>query len=127
MMKSCAYCGRIHKFGQSCPLRPAKKYKKESTKITRFRNSKQWKHKRIDICERDLYLCQVCIRKLYNTLGREYDGQKVQVHHIVPMVEDWGRRLDDDNLITLCTYHHSMAEDGEIPQEELKRMIPPGC
>ena len=41
------------------------------------------------------------------------------VHHIVPLVEDYEKRLDDDNLITLCSRHHEMAEKGDIDRREL--------
>ena len=31
--------------------------------------------------------------------------------------------LNLDNLITLCRYHHEMAEAGEIPREELQEIV----
>jgi len=53
------------------------------------------------------------------------------VHHVVPIEEDYDRRLDDDNLITLCAVHHDMAESGAIPREAILEIIqeqesPPG-
>jgi hypothetical protein len=50
------------------------------------------------------------------------------VHHIVPLAEDLGRGLDMDNLITVCDYHHRLAEEGEIPRTVLTDIIaiPPG-
>ena len=41
----------------------------------------------------------------------------------MPIEEDYNKRLDDNNLITLCRYHHKMAETGEIPREELQEMV----
>jgi hypothetical protein len=41
----------------------------------------------------------------------------------VPVEEDYSKRLDNDNLITLCNFHHKMAEAGQIPRDELKKLI----
>lgn len=59
------------------------------------------------------------------------------VHHIVPLMADFDKRLDNDNLITLCASHHSQADAGRIPPAELAALaaqpamlgqssIPPG-
>ena len=48
---------------------------------------------------------------------------KLEVHHIVPIEEDYTKRLDSSNLITLCRYHHEMAEANEISKEELLGMV----
>ena len=45
------------------------------------------------------------------------------MHHIIPLEEDYNKRLDSDNLITLCRYHHELAEKGEISREELQEII----
>jgi 5-methylcytosine-specific restriction enzyme A len=42
-----------------------------------------------------------------------------QVHHIVPIVADYDKRLNSDNLISLCRMHHEAAEAGSIPRELL--------
>ena len=40
------------------------------------------------------------------------------------MLEDAkNKRIDSDNLITLCRYHHELAEKGEISREELQKII----
>ena len=39
--------------------------------------------------------------------------------HIIPLEEDEDKKLDNQNLITLCERHHEMAEQGKIPREEL--------
>ena len=118
MLKTCSICGRIHDFNQVCN-RPCKK------KITRqnaFRDTYQWKQKRNQIKSRDKYLCQVCLTDKYKTNYR-YTYDELEVHHIVPIEEDYNLRLDSNNLITLCRMHHEMAEAGEISKEELKEMI----
>uniref|UniRef100_UPI0013DE6288 HNH endonuclease n=1 Tax=Mediterraneibacter glycyrrhizinilyticus TaxID=342942 RepID=UPI0013DE6288 len=50
---------------------------------------------------------------------RQFETDNISVHHIVPIAEDWERRLDDENLITLCSKHHEMAERGEIKRKKL--------
>lgn len=77
----------------------------------------KWKNKRNEIRERDLNLCQMCIRGMSNT-SYKYNSD-VEVHHIIPLVEDYGKRLDNDNLICLCKYHHELAEKGKIERKVL--------
>lgn len=88
----------------------------------RFRSSPKWQKKRKKIKERDNYLCQICIRDLYNTTVR-YNYDDVQVHHAVPIHQDDSLKLKSDNLITLCSMHHAMCDRGEIPYEEVKKII----
>ena len=45
--------------------------------------------------------------------------QDISVHHIIPLAEG-GELLDEDNLITLCRYHHEQAEKGKISRRELQ-------
>lgn len=47
---------------------------------------------------------------------------RLEVHHIVPLVEDYDLRAEEDNLITLCTLHHKDAEAGKIDRETLRRL-----
>lgn len=127
MFISCRYCGRIHRQGEECKLKPKRKYYKkklteENKEIQRFRWSKQWQHKRENIKKRDNYMCIACLlglkctAKRLNTIG-------LSVHHIVPLAVDFDKRLDDDNLITLCSLHHSMADSGEIDADTLIKAI----
>jgi 5-methylcytosine-specific restriction endonuclease McrA len=115
MLKSCKYCGRIHDTKLDCGKRP--KRKKEPTQINKFRWSRRWREKAQQIKERDNYLCQVCKD------NDRYTHDDLEVHHIVPLEEDYNLRLDDDNLITLCVTHHKQADRGEISREYLKGLI----
>lgn len=124
MLKSCKYCGRIHDSKYICPKKPIRKRFNKTDK-DKFRNTQTWQKKREDIKERDKGLCQVCIRKLYNTI-KQYTYKDIEVHHIIPLKEDYELRLEDDNLISLCKYHHELAESGQIPRAELKSMIKSG-
>ena len=121
MLKSCKYCMKIHDSKYDCGKKPQRK-RQAPTKIDRFRHSREWKEKSISIRERDKFLCQICIRNLYNTIN-QYNYDNLSVHHAIPIGADWEKRLEDDNLITSCSVHHEMMEDGTIPYEEVKRII----
>lgn len=127
MLKSCSTCGRSHPFDAICPKRieyqrdrqavyDRSKYNRDS-KADKFRNSKAWQHKRTEIRERDLNLCRYCflVRHKVTTAG-------LSVHHIVPITEDYGRRLSGRNLITLCRECHEQAEKGVISVEMLQKL-----
>lgn len=85
----------------------------------KFRNTQAWREKRRGIVNRDKALCQLCINGLYTLPNTRILNQKVQVHHIIPINENYDLRLDSNNLICLCTYHHSMAEHGGVTRKEL--------
>lgn len=113
MLKSCKYCMRIHDSKFDCGKKP--KRKKPANEINKFRWSRQWREKRNQIIERDKYLCQMSLREDPS----RYVYTNLEVHHIIPIEEDWDKRLDDDNLITLSEEYHEKAERGEIPKETL--------
>lgn len=130
MLKSCKYCGRIHDSKYDCGKKP--KWKKERNDKNKFRSTQAWKKKSEEIRERDNYLCQVCIRKLFNTLN-QYTYNDLGVHHAVPLEQDFDKRLDNNNLLTICSYHHELAESGKIPLGvilkiiyEQENKVPPG-
>lgn len=109
MLKSSPKCGRVHEHNYNC---------KAITRINsgslsnKFRNTQAWKKKRKIVFYRDKGLCQLCIRNLYDTSGRAYNHKLIEVHHIEPIVEAYDLRLDECNLISLCTYHHKIADRG---------------
>lgn len=120
MLKSCQYCGRIHDSKFICNQKP--KRKQYITEADKFRWTTIWQKKREEIKERDLTLCQICIRELYNT-EIKYNTEDLEVHHNIPINENYDKRLDNDNLLTLCHYHHEMCESGDIPREEVQQII----
>ena len=120
MLKSCSYCGRIHDSKYICKEKPSKN--KTITEADKFRWTSLWQKKREEIKKRDLYLCQICIRELYNTVTK-YNTEELSVHHNTPINKDYDKRLDNNNLLTVCDYHHKMCERGEITQEEVQRII----
>lgn len=121
MLRSCQYCGRIHEKNYDCGKKPVRK-KFHHTKMDRFRSTEAWKQKSLEIRERDNHLCQICIRNMYSALKRYYYDD-LSVHHAIPISEDWEKRLDDDNLLTVCSMHHEMAEKGVIPYAEIRAII----
>lgn len=120
MLKSCSYCGRIHDSKYICKEKPIKK--KTITEADKFRWTSLWQKKREEIKKRDLYLCQICIRELYNTVTK-YNTEELSVHHNTPINEDYNKRLDNNNLLTVCDYHHKMCDRGEIARKEVQKII----
>ena len=123
MLKACKYCGGIHRFNERCKLQPDrnKNYKRQKD-IQTFRNSKEWRLKREDILLRDKGLCLACWYNFRGTLHR-INSIDISIHHIEPLVKAWWRRLDDDNLASLCPYHHEQAEKGGISADEIERIV----
>jgi 5-methylcytosine-specific restriction endonuclease McrA len=120
MLKSCSYCGRIHDSKYDCGKKPKQeRYRKD---IDKFRSTAVWQSKREQIKQRDKYLCQICIREQYDTVNKfTYDN--LSVHHAISLEQNYDKRLDDDNLLTLCGMHHDMAEAGKIPVVVVLKII----
>lgn len=116
MLKSCKYCNRIHNSKFDCGKKPIRK--KLPNDKNKFRWSRKWRDKAIQIKERDHYLCQMSLREN----PPKYIYTDLEVHHIESIEENWDKRLDDDNLITLSEDYHEKAERGEIPKELLKQI-----
>ena len=117
---TCQYCG-ITQRGHICPHKKSRQ-KSGDRQSDRFRKTKAWTDKSIEIRQRDRYLCQCCLHKLYDTIDW-LNYKTVEVHHITPLQEDYNKRLDNDNLISLCSYHHKMADKGQIPRDVLNDLV----
>lgn len=120
MKKACPYCNQLHEINYACSKRPQWQRNKAANAIVKFRNSKQWQYKRAYIRMRDRNMCRLCAIG-YGNKPIAYVSE-VSVHHIVPLSVDFGKRLDDDNLICLCSYHHELAESGKISTILLKKI-----
>lgn len=126
MLKSCPTCGRLHKFDEMCPVRVEIRRQRmlrydnsdRSSDADRFRSSKLWQKKRMEIRSRDLNICRCCFLRHHRITTAD-----LSVHHIIPLEKQFELRLDDDNLITLCRNCHENAESGLISTDELKRLI----
>lgn len=94
----------------------------------RFYNSAQWKHKRMEILERDHYECQDCRNRLREAVeagriltGRDREIRRAEeVHHIQEIREHPELALEDDNLVSLCTQCHNIRH-GRNPYKFVKR------
>lgn len=125
MKRYCTICHSIHEGRCS---RPREYRGTRNSQADKFRNTQSWRRKAAVILDRDYHCCRVCAR------AGVICTQDLSVHHIIPLARDYDKRLDDDNLITLCRYHHEQAECGIIKPCELHRLaaefvpdnIPPG-
>lgn len=73
----------------------------------KFYHSKAWKDKREEILARDNYECQHCKAK-----GLVVEG--TEVHHIIHLKDDWSKRFENDNLVTLCRVCHNLEHPEKI-------------
>lgn len=126
MLKSCKYCGRVHEEKDVCDQKKIaeekRQAKRKQTDALRFRKTPAWTDKSIQIRKRDQYMCLCCRAQLAGTV-RKYNTTDLSVHHITPINEDYGMRLDDDNLITVCGVHHEMCEAEEITREQQRELV----
>ena len=112
MKKSCQYCGKIHPYGYSCKVKP-RRVRHKISKQDLFRSTNKWTEKSLEIKERDLFLCRVCLE------NGVIEWNSLEVHHIIPLLENFDLCLENDNLITLCYKHHREAEHAKISRERL--------
>ena len=72
------------------------------------------------------YICSTRPRRFGKTMAVDmlaaYYSKGLSVHHIEPLDERFDLRLEDENLITCCPWHHKMAEDGDIPRDYLHEL-----
>ena len=120
MLKTCKICGVVEE-GHRCPYRK-NRTKTKDRQSDKFRNTAIWQRKRDEIKQKSKYLCEVCLDGKHHTLNT-INYKNLEVHHIVPLGEDYSKRLDNDNLICLCSFHHKMAENGIITKEELMEIV----
>lgn len=73
-------------------------------KFSGFYNSKEWKQLRNQKFYDADGMCEMCKMNGVIAMGKE-------VHHIVPIEEDYSKRLDYDNLILLCPMHHNLVHE----------------
>ena len=114
---TCRRCGRIHLRGQCTKPKYnyGNKYKKDND-ANSFRSSRQWKNKSKAIRERSNYMCAVCLDKGIVTY------KDLEVHHIVKLNNNFNLRLEDSNLVCLCSGCHKLADAGEIKKDYLSQL-----
>lgn len=112
MQKTCSRCGKIHPYNYKCTYGRTFVRDDES----RERGLKDWKHKREEIKQNALYLCEVCIDEGI------YTYNDLEVHHITKIRDDKSLMLDNYNLICLCQRHHKQADKGIIDADYLRSL-----
>ncbi len=110
------YCSVCHTVHDGRCVRPMLLVRKRNSEADRFRNRKTWRRKSAAILDRDMYCCRICLR------AGLMNNRELSVHHIISLAVDFDKRLDEDNLITLCRYHHEQAEKGNISARELRSL-----
>lgn len=106
--KRCSRCGKRIPSGSICPC--VKQRHKEYDRYSRdqksrnFYNSKEWELGRAAALDADggidVYL--------FMTEGTIVIADTV--HHIIPLKDDWNKRIDIDNMMSLSSDTHSMIE-----------------
>lgn len=81
---------------------------KRDRRAKRFYDSAAWRRLRQAVLVRDNHLCVMCLERHRVTAAEHVD-------HIVPIAEDWDRRLDPDNCRSLCHSCHSRRHAAERP------------
>lgn len=92
------------------------------SKADKLRKTYKWHQKSLSIRNRDKNLCRCCIANIYDT-RMIYNFDTLEVHHIIPLEENISLAFDDDNLITLCCYHHKLSDNNIIPRHILQKLI----
>lgn len=113
-LKSCPYCGKIHTDVQNCTNRLRNENRNDKDK---FRSSTAWKKKREEIKQRDLYCCRICLEQGI------VNNSHLHVHHIISLDSNFDMRLDNTNLISLCSDHHNRVHNGEFSQADLSDLV----
>ena len=132
--KRCSKCGKRIPEGTTCPCiiqmqQRMKKLRDKDYDTNRrdrqskaFYESKEWKRVRDGVLLLDDYIDVY----LYVTTGEIVPADTV--HHIIPLKDDWSRRCDVDNLISLSQGSHGIIEglykdDKHGTQEKLMEML----
>lgn len=118
----CTYCGKLNPYRIECLCEGKQRAKAEQTKrydrtVRRatnkmyddFYHSKAWYMQRDYINRKYNGLCLHCLIVKNKITTKE--NEKIIVHHIESLKESWGKRLDENNLLTLC---HTDHEDKDV-------------
>ena len=124
--KRCSRCGRRIPTGTTCSCikRRHKEYDKtyRNKEAKKYYDSGEWQQARAAALEADDSI------DVYVYMTEDKIVAADTVHHIIPLKDDWNRRSDIDNLISLNHDTHSMIErkykqDKEKMQQELSSML----
>ena len=124
--KRCSRCGKRIQSGSKCGCQKERHREYDhfsrDKKAKDFYGSGEWEKAREEALEADggidVYL--------YMTRGEIVVAD--MVHHITPLRDDWNRRVDVDNLMSLSSATHSLIENlykqnKQKTMEELYKML----
>lgn len=123
----CGNCGREIEQGSKCICGIDKerykrynkyvRWNKDNVLYSRFYSSAEWIRLSKYIRSKYNNMCLMCL----------LEEGKINVadvtHHIIPIRKDFGKRLQEDNLITLCHNHHNRIDHKHITEEYIKHMM----
>lgn len=119
---SCLPLAQVAKSCAQLPCRTSQECGKsimQDKKTDPFYKSGPWRAVRQQALDRDLGICQECLRRFY--AGQVIKVQNaVMVHHIKPREERPDLELDLNNLESLCDKHHNYfhPEKGHKPKND---------
>jgi len=87
----------------------------KENKIIYFYKSAMWQKKKKEILIRDNYECQECKKEGKLTTIQQ---SKLDVHHIKELKDYPELAFNNDNLITVCIYHHNLLDGRIKPKKE---------
>lgn len=107
MSKMCSRCGKRIPIASSCSCMKKLKSKsnnhhKYNDDVKKFYSTKEWNNSR----ERCIAECYGIDLYSFFVLNRIEYGEVV--HHIVPIVDDYSKRISTDNLIFLTERNHKL-------------------
>lgn len=120
LCKLCARCKRLtqqgNRYCQSCAELTEKQNNankaernrlydtsKRNRQSAEFYKSMAWRKLRESKLLNEHNECEIC-------RSRGKATRAAHVHHIVPIAEDWSKRLQYDNLLAVCQRHHNQIE-----------------
>ena len=83
-------------------------------RYSEFYNSPAWKTLRNYKFGQSDGLCENCKKNGIVRAARE-------IHHVIPIDEDWSKRLDYENLIALCPECHNSEHERISPLQKFLR------
>jgi len=131
-LKFCV-CGKIiekaDKYCEKCKSKQSEKISARNKHYDRhyrdarskaFYNSSAWKRLVSIVRIRNDGLCALCYNEGIRSKG-------AMIHHIVPVKDDWGKRLDTSNCIILCrechAKVHSAYDKNKKSKEDMQKLL----
>lgn len=106
LAKICDRCHKRHDYNNKCDCYKLKNVKLKTdlynVDVKQFYNTADWEKAKSKAMQRTHGLDPISLI-LYNRIEQAFT-----VHHIIPLVDDYSKRIDIDNLIPLTEKNHRM-------------------